>query len=177
MGMSMGMGMGMDMGVDKVLDAGLGLELLQRLFGSKKCSRSGCYARFCEWDNHNALLCKYHPGKLRGTGLLSCCRGKGFRSAGCKTSRHDGLFFSLVHMRRDDRETGKDRESGNSIDSKNQTRKQTQAQSQPSSVTLPPILSPRSSNSTSVSSNSYSNSNSNSSSISTDVSCRLPKVV
>ena len=78
----------------------IGIYILRSLHLAKRCSRSGCYQTYCEWGN-GAMKCVYHPGKLRATGYLSCCRGKGFSSTGCKASFHDGSVFSLIHMRRD----------------------------------------------------------------------------
>lgn len=77
-----------------------GIYLLRSLHHFKRCSRSGCYQKYTEWDN-DATQCMYHPGKLRATGYLSCCRGKGFTAPGCKTAFHDGAVYSLIHMRRD----------------------------------------------------------------------------
>lgn len=77
-----------------------GIYILRALYKTKRCSRSGCYKMYSEWGN-DALQCMYHPGKLRANGYLSCCRGKGFTSAGCKAAFHDGSVFSLIHMRRD----------------------------------------------------------------------------
>lgn len=78
---------------------GGGVELVKSLFYTKKCSRSGCYQMFSEWLNH-PTACRFHTGKMKPTGLLSCCRGKGFRSPGCRQDYHDGLFFAVVHLRR-----------------------------------------------------------------------------
>jgi len=78
----------------------IGIHILRPLHLAKRCSRSGCYQMYCEWEN-GAMQCVYHPGKLRATGYLSCCRGKGFSSTGCKAAYHDGSVFSLIHMRRD----------------------------------------------------------------------------
>lgn len=77
-----------------------GIFVLRSLHCARRCSRSGCYKLYSEWEN-GALQCMYHPGKLKATGYLSCCRGKGFSSAGCKAAFHDGSVFSLIHMRRD----------------------------------------------------------------------------
>jgi len=88
-------------GVHKNKNPDMGIKNIKRLFALRKCSRSGCYKKYREWDNQTmGLQCLYHPGKLRPTGVVSCCRGKGFQSTGCKAARHDGLFYTMVHMRR-----------------------------------------------------------------------------
>ena len=95
-----------------------GIFMVRQLFRQKLCSRSGCYCRYTEWCNA-PTACSYHPGKLRPNGLLSCCRGKGFRSAGCKTAFHDGVFFNLVHMarRKDESSENNNMSSGDSSNS------------------------------------------------------------
>lgn len=77
-----------------------GVWILRSLHSERRCSRSGCYQMYTEWEN-GATQCMYHPGKLRSTGHMSCCRGKGFTAPGCKAAFHDGAVFSLIHMRRD----------------------------------------------------------------------------
>lgn len=77
-----------------------GLDILRFLFTEKVCSRSGCYRNFIEWEN-DSICCKYHSGKLNTTGYLSCCRGKGFSSLGCKQGSHEGRTYSLIHSRRE----------------------------------------------------------------------------
>jgi hypothetical protein len=76
-----------------------GLETLRNLFCPRKCTRSGCYRSYTEWDNTTAN-CSYHPGKIRAMGYLSCCRGKGFQSPGCRRERHSCGVLLLVHMAR-----------------------------------------------------------------------------
>lgn len=75
------------------------------LFTPRKCSRSGCYRMFFEWQN-NTEACTHHTGKLRAMNgnkkqqYLSCCRGNGFDSPGCKTSYHNGMFHMLTFSKR-----------------------------------------------------------------------------
>lgn len=76
-----------------------GIYILRSLHNSKRCSRSGCYQMYTEWDN-NSTQCMYHPGRLRAGGHLSCCRGKGFTAPGCKAAFHDGAVYTFIHMRR-----------------------------------------------------------------------------
>ena len=76
-----------------------GASMVAALFSNRKCSRSGCYQVFQEWCNA-ASSCAYHSGRLRSTGSLSCCSRKGFKSAGCKSGYHDGLFYKMVTLRR-----------------------------------------------------------------------------
>ena len=76
-----------------------GIVLVRQLFSVKKCSRSGCYTDFCEFTN-GADKCLFHPGRLRATGYLSCCRSKGFKSVGCKAGYHDGMIHNMVHLKR-----------------------------------------------------------------------------
>ena len=49
-------------------------------------------------------FCYYLLLSHRPTGLLSCCRGKGFGSPGCKTSRHDSAVMQLIRMKRDNQD-------------------------------------------------------------------------
>ena len=72
---------------------------IAHLFSNKKCSHSGCFRIFNEWSNDSSS-CLFHPGKKKTTGRLSCCGEKSFQTIGCKTSYHDGLFYSLVNLER-----------------------------------------------------------------------------
>lgn len=76
-----------------------GISIVRALYQPKRCNRSGCSKLFTEWDN-GPTLCSFHPGKLRSTGLLTCCRGKGFISVGCKVSLHDGTVHNMIHLSR-----------------------------------------------------------------------------
>lgn len=73
--------------------------LIKTLFSNKKCTHSGCFKIYNEWSN-NSDSCLFHPGKKNSTGRLSCCREKSFQSIGCKSSFHDGLFYSIVNLER-----------------------------------------------------------------------------
>lgn len=77
-----------------------GFPLVRHLFARKKCSRSGCYKFFTEFENTSSS-CSYHSGKLKSNGCVSCCNGKGFQSPGCKLALHDGRFFVMLYMKRE----------------------------------------------------------------------------
>jgi hypothetical protein len=85
--------------LDRIRQSTSGVEIVRALLAPRQCTRSGCYQRYRELDN-DPQCCYYHPGKLRPTGFLSCCRGKGFRSTGCKQSYHECGVLLLVHMTR-----------------------------------------------------------------------------
>lgn len=72
---------------------------LKSLFSTKKCSRSGCFRTYVEFNN-NFGDCKFHPGKKNSAGYLTCCREKSFQAQGCKSSFHDGLFFNVLYCQR-----------------------------------------------------------------------------
>jgi hypothetical protein len=74
--------------------------LIRILFQKSKCSRSGCFRGFYEWQN-NSTACLYHPGKLKNGRYMTCCRAKSFQSMGCKAALHDGKFHFMAFLRRD----------------------------------------------------------------------------
>lgn len=98
-----------------------GLDVMRALLRKRICVRSGCYQSYVEWLN-NSSRCHYHTGKLRPTGHLTCCRGKGFQSPGCKCGYHDSGVLQYVHMPREREYSGHQNAEG---------------------VRLPPIEAPR----------------------------------
>lgn len=76
---------------------------LRVLFQKSKCSRSGCFQYYYEWQNH-PKACSFHSGRLVNGKYLSCCRarsfsGKGnFTSSGCQNGYHEGNFFLLARL-------------------------------------------------------------------------------
>lgn len=93
----------------------VGFHLLEYLFSNRKCSRSGCYKIYFEWQNIGCTPCMFHPGKMKPNGILSCCRGKGFKSPGCKAGNHNGFIFSMARLSR--RLTDKSDKNGGSVQS------------------------------------------------------------
>ena len=79
-----------------------GYTLCKDLFIDRRCSRSGCFKHYEEWNNHNTA-CLYHPGRMKNS-YLTCCRARSFQSEGCKKSHHSGIFHFMLHS---ERETGK----------------------------------------------------------------------
>lgn len=73
---------------------------IRQLCEYRKCSRSGCYKLYQEWSN-NDQACSYHPGRAKSGQVLSCCRGKGFDSPGCKLSSHSGIFHIAAYSKRE----------------------------------------------------------------------------
>lgn len=70
-------------------------QLIIELFKRKKCSRSGCFKYFSEWENTPRSCC-FHSGKLKSNSKLSCCGVSSFNLKGCKFSYHNGIFYSMV---------------------------------------------------------------------------------
>ena len=76
-----------------------GLVILRKFHMHKKCFRLGCMKLFSEAQNKETS-CFYHTGKMNSaTKLLSCCRGAGFDSIGCKQGCHDGKVFEAIVLR------------------------------------------------------------------------------
>jgi hypothetical protein len=72
----------------------------QKLYGTRKCSNSGCFKTFREIDN-TPSSCLCHGGKMKGSRKLSCCGAAKFSDRGCKTCYHSGAYFEFVHQPRD----------------------------------------------------------------------------
>jgi hypothetical protein len=80
---------------------------LRVLFQRSKCNRSGCYQYYYEWENH-LKACSYHPGRLVGSRkYVSCCRASSYGDRGCKTAYHNGSFYFMLHLKRNDKDHGK----------------------------------------------------------------------
>lgn len=75
--------------------------LIQSLFTARKCTRSGCFQKYCEWSNH-PKACAYHSGKYKPGQYVSCCRAKSFQEPGCKFAYHSGMFHFMVNIKRED---------------------------------------------------------------------------
>jgi hypothetical protein len=72
---------------------------LRVLFQKSKCSRSGCFKNYYEWSN-DLFVCSVHPGKMKNSRSMTCCRAKSFQSSGCSLARHDGNFYFMTFIRR-----------------------------------------------------------------------------
>jgi hypothetical protein len=78
----------------------MGFDLLVFIFSNRKCTNSGCFKYFNEIFN-GPKSCSFHPGKLKATGLLTCCNKRGFQTTGCRNCRHNGEFFAMVNLKRE----------------------------------------------------------------------------
>jgi hypothetical protein len=76
-----------------------GLLLIERMFTTRKCSRSGCFKLFKEIDNHSNA-CYYHKGALK-RGKLTCCRQNNFKDIGCSINYHNGSLHEAVFQARE----------------------------------------------------------------------------
>lgn len=72
--------------------------LFKDLFAQRRCSRSGCFQTYEEWQNH-PTACRYHPGRKK-TRNLTCCGASGFSDRGCKAGTHSGIFHFMLHVQR-----------------------------------------------------------------------------
>ena len=71
--------------------------VLERLYKSRKCTRSGCLKLYRELENSSSS-CSHHHGRMRssGGGSLSCCKARDFRAPGCTRGYHNGATFELI---------------------------------------------------------------------------------
>jgi hypothetical protein len=109
---------------------------LRVLFQKSKCNRSGCFQNYYEWSNVRFVCC-FHPGKMKNSRSLTCCRATSFQSSGCSLARHDGNFYFMTFIRRSREHNEKN--SKNEIKTKNQKEKEKQNQTSG----FLPVISPR----------------------------------
>jgi len=91
--------------------------VLERLYKTRKCTRSGCFKLYRELDNSSSS-CAHHHGRMRssGGGSLSCCKSRDFKAPGCTRGYHNGATFEFIWAPREKSkklEDEKKREKGN----------------------------------------------------------------